>query len=499
MAFNSPLAEWYASGVEPPEDDKTIGHKIDDPLPANWLNWQWHRTYAALDELQKNAVHKSDFDQSLKKADAVQFSGLTVTRDADNAFLTVKATGASGHDVVLNMENETMGTDKYRIKQIFNTANDGMGGEGFLFRAVRPSDGRTVDWKLSGNTGDIWTSGRNLNLGTGYSLNLNEGPLYLRSTNGADTNHFIRYFDETSTKNIDGTRIAGNRGVQLGTMDHGATNGGVFHPTVTIANDFYNISLDVRRQPGRQIQADTFIGVPAGVKLGAYIVNYEDSTSSVGAIVANRYANDDTSIFEAVSLFNGWNPMFSVRGRGQVNVFGKTFLHNGAAQNPMNSAPAISVAIGDHDTGFNWNSDGQMEIFANNQVTAWWNTTQFRVEKAFSVGGTKSAFVQTASHGEQLLYAMESPENRFEDFGEGQIGDDGSVVIQMDPIFLETVEIYGDDYQVHVTGIDGNGFTVPVRGADSFTIHGPAGKKFMYRVLAWRLGYHNLRFNYAAG
>ncbi|WP_426447545.1 hypothetical protein ACP26L_25535 [Paenibacillus sp. S-38] len=499
MPFTSPLAEWLNPGVEPSETEKTEGYQLGDRVPANWLNWQWQRTYAALDELQKNAVHKSDFDQPLKKADTVQFGRLSVIKSGDNALFTLKATGASGRDVVLNMENETMGTDKYRIKQIFNTANDGMGGEGFLFRAVRPSDNRTVDWKLSGESGDIWTSGRHLNVGTGFSLNLNDMPLYIRSINGTDTNHFIRYFDEISTKSIDGVRIGGNRGLQFGTVDHGATNGGVFYPVVTIANDYTNISLDVRRKPGRQIAANTFDGIPAGVKLGAYLVNYEDSTSSVGAIVANRYANDDTSIFEAVSLFNGWNPMFSVRGRGQVNVYGKTFLHNGAAQNPMNSAPAISVAIGDNDTGFNWSQDGQMEIYANNQVTAWWNTGQFRVEKAFSVGGTKSAFVQTASHGEQLLYAMESPENRFEDFGEGQIGDDGSVVIQMDSIFLETVEINGDDYQVHVTGIDGSGFTVPVRGVDSFTIHGPAGKKFMYRVLAWRLGYHNLRFNYAAG
>ncbi|MCZ8518895.1 hypothetical protein [Paenibacillus caseinilyticus] len=497
--FLEQLPGWGAAGVEPPAGKKTDGFQAGEKPPAGYFNWLFTRTSKVLEELQKNAVHKGDFDQSLKKADAVQFSRLSVQKNDDNALITVRATGSSGRDVVVNMENETMATDKFRIKQIFNTANDGMGGAGFLFRAVRPSDGKTIDWKLSGDTADIWTSGRNLNVGSGYSLSLNNQPLYIRSTDGLDKNHFIQYFDETSTKNIDGARIAGNRGVQLGTMDHGATNGGSFHPVVTIANDYTGISLDVRRKPGRQFAESTFQGIPGGVKLGAYIVNYEDSTSSVGAIVANRYASNDTSIFEAVSLYNGWNPRFSVRGMGQVNIWGRTFVHNGAANNLMNSEPAISLAVGDHDTGFNWNSDGQMEIFANNQVTAWWNTTQFRVEKAFSVGGTKSAFVQTASHGEQLLYAMESPENRFEDFGEGEIGDDGSVVIQMDPIFLETVEINGDDYQVHVTGIDGSGFTVPVRGVDSFTIHGPAGKKFMYRVLAWRLGYHNLRFNYAAG
>lgn len=59
MPFNSPIPEWYAPGVEPPEDDKTVGHKIDDPLPANWLNWQWALSYEALKELQLKAAERT--------------------------------------------------------------------------------------------------------------------------------------------------------------------------------------------------------------------------------------------------------------------------------------------------------------------------------------------------------------------------------------------------------------------------------------------------------
>jgi hypothetical protein len=56
----------------------------------------------------------------------------------------------------------------------------------------------------------------------------------------------------------------------------------------------------------------------------------------------------------------------------------------------------------------------------------------------FIATGTKSAVVRTKSYGGRQLYAMESPENWFEDFGRGQLNQ-GHATVKLDPIFAETV------------------------------------------------------------
>lgn len=50
---------------------------------------------------------------------------------------------------------------------------------------------------------------------------------------------------------------------------------------------------------------------------------------------------------------------------------GKQFIH---AHTQYGAAPAISLAIGDNDTGFNWNSDGSISPYANNTSLGTWTT-----------------------------------------------------------------------------------------------------------------------------
>ena len=53
--------------------------------------------------------------------------------------------------------------------------------------------------------------------------------------------------------------------------------------------------------------------------------------------------------------------------------------------------------------------------------------------------GSRSCVVET-SKGPTLLYCQESPEDWFEDFGEGQLGNDRCHVV-LGPVFLEAVTI----------------------------------------------------------
>jgi hypothetical protein len=117
-----------------------------------------------------------------------------------------------------------------------------------------------------------------------------------------------------------------------------------------------------------------------------------------------------------------------------------------------------------------------------------------RITDSLVVLGSKSAAVKTDNGDYRLLYSMESPENWFEDFGEGKLVN-GKAVIQMDPLFTQTVNT-SVKYHVFLTPQD-EPLTLAVanRTASSFEVRGPAGSdiSFSYRIVAKRKGYENLR------
>jgi hypothetical protein len=114
----------------------------------------------------------------------------------------------------------------------------------------------------------------------------------------------------------------------------------------------------------------------------------------------------------------------------------------------------------------------------------------------FIATGTKSALVETVSYGKRELYAVESPENWFEDFGGAQLIQ-GRAVVKLDPIFAETVSTE-DEYHVFLTPKgDCQGLYIARQSAHSFEVreaqHGKGTIAFDYRVVAKRKGYERAR------
>ena len=115
--------------------------------------------------------------------------------------------------------------------------------------------------------------------------------------------------------------------------------------------------------------------------------------------------------------------------------------------------------------------------------------------------GTKSCVVKT-SKGPTLLYCQESPENWFEDFGEGQLIN-GRTRIELDPLFLETVTIDGTNPMKVFVQLEGdcNGVYVS-KGTTSFDVvelkGGTSNVPFSYRVVAKRKGFEDRRLDYTA-
>jgi hypothetical protein len=115
--------------------------------------------------------------------------------------------------------------------------------------------------------------------------------------------------------------------------------------------------------------------------------------------------------------------------------------------------------------------------------------------------GSKSCIVKT-SQGPTALYCQESPENWFEDFGEGTLVN-GQTHIELDALFLETVTINAANPMKVFVQLEGdcNGVYVS-KGVTGFDVvelkNGTSNVPFSYRVVAKRKGFEDKRLDYTA-
>ncbi|HEY1660426.1 MAG TPA: hypothetical protein VGG14_18885 [Candidatus Sulfotelmatobacter sp.] len=105
-----------------------------------------------------------------------------------------------------------------------------------------------------------------------------------------------------------------------------------------------------------------------------------------------------------------------------------------------------------------------------------------------TVAGANSKFSQ--------LYAVQSPENWFEDFGSGELAG-GAATVTLDAAFAE-ITSSSADYRVFLTpNGDCKGLYVTGKTATGFTVRelggGQASVGFDYRIVAHRKGYENVR------
>jgi len=111
--------------------------------------------------------------------------------------------------------------------------------------------------------------------------------------------------------------------------------------------------------------------------------------------------------------------------------------------------------------------------------------------------GSKSAVVPVNGASRKVaLYAIEGPENWFEDAASGQLSN-GEAVVNLESVFQQTVNT-GINYQVFLTpNGDCKGLYVTQKTATSFVVRelggGTSSIAFDYRIMAKRKGYENIR------
>jgi hypothetical protein len=164
----------------------------------------------------------------------------------------------------------------------------------------------------------------------------------------------------------------------------------------------------------------------------------------------------------------------------------------GIAIAAYNNAENISTAKFENDE----NTDGSGNILATHGGH-FGGICVIDVGGNLGCNGSKSAVVPVDGGTRKVaLYAVEAPENWFEDFGSARLSE-GSAVISMEPVFAQTVNT-GLEYHVFLTPKgDCKGLYVTNETAESFEVRefgsGTANIAFDYRIVARRKGYETIR------
>jgi hypothetical protein len=171
-----------------------------------------------------------------------------------------------------------------------------------------------------------------------------------------------------------------------------------------------------------------------------------------------------------------------VYGAGDTGVYG------------VGATKASSVGVHGTGNGYGvWGSGGEYGVYGS-------GGSAYDVYAAanFGVGGSKAAVVALPDNRVVELYAMESPELWFEDFGSGQLRD-GVGEVALDSTFALAVNTAAG-YHVFLTPKgDCEGLYVTNETATGFQVRELRGGKsnvgFDYRIVAKRRGYENLRMD----
>jgi hypothetical protein len=221
---------------------------------------------------------------------------------------------------------------------------------------------------------------------------------------------------------------------------------------------------------------------------------YGFSSSSVGAGVSGTAVSS--------SVEGG-----TVGGSYPFGVWGDTSVGTST-----NLAAGVVGTADDNDAIQGWNnSPGGLPTayFENDESTAgtlpvlqtfggtWAGSCTIDVKGDLKCSGSKSAVVPVDNGQRRVaLYAVEAPQNWFEDFGSGQLAS-GSATVRLDQTFAQTVDT-GTEYHVFLTPKgDCEGLYVTNETGSSFEVHelksGRSNVAFDYRIVALRKGYENVR------
>ena len=175
---------------------------------------------------------------------------------------------------------------------------------------------------------------------------------------------------------------------------------------------------------------------------------------------------------------------------------------NGTYRNLYLRNNAFRAEIGNNrylyltNTGFSVNTTGSIDFMTNNSVqlrgTSTRITSDASVDKSFYVYGTKSSIVRTENYGERLLYAYETPEYLFATYGKSVTNSDGYAEIEIEAMFLETINTDSKNYHVFISPYENVNVHACHLERDRFMVKSDKPNiEFSWQIVAYRKGYEN--------
>jgi hypothetical protein len=251
-------------------------------------------------------------------------------------------------------------------------------------------------------------------------------------------------------------------------------NGATASTYVGIGTMAPQAALDVQNSNGNGINGEGAIGVQGfgtggGGNYGVYGVSYGQSGIENTA---------DTGVWGDTNATNG----IAVLGTAQDAIAGSFVNYN------SDSNPAL-IAVNEYGS-----SNSVYSLIASSGSG---DGCLIATNGNLYCSGSKSAVVPVDSGARKVaLYAVEAPENWFEDFGSGQLSH-GSARIDLEPTFTQTVNT-DLDYHVFLTpNGDCKGLYLSQKSPTSFEVHelggGTSSVAFDYRIVAKRKNYENVR------
>ncbi len=229
--------------------------------------------------------------------------------------------------------------------------------------------------------------------------------------------------------------------------------------------------------------SNTGIGVSGGSTVSAGVAGASPAAGNSGVyglttntdLANGSYGvwGDDSVPTGTAGGSNGGVYGYSQGGDGVVGISNSNSAFNSAGTFFAPNNPFPLVAIG-------WNN----------------NNCLVNTQGDLTCTGSKSAAVPLPDNRWVRLYAVESPENWFEDFGSGTLSN-GSASIALEPTFRDTVTS-SQDYHVFLTPRgDCEGLYLASTSASGFEVrelhHGTSNIAFDYRIVVRRKGYENIR------
>lgn len=200
-------------------------------------------------------------------------------------------------------------------------------------------------------------------------------------------------------------------------------------------------------------------------------------------LLMSSYDNGDS--YGPWLSFNASNFIWSSSPYG-----GNTRISANKDQITLNAPTAYTFSGGNITGGSgSWGIYSSQETFFNSGLRV---REGLSVAGGLSVSGTKSSLVTTKEYGDRLLYAFETPEYLFATYGKATTNEDGYAQVEIEPMFLETINTDSKNYHVFVSPYSKSTAYADYLEKDRFLIKSDKPNvEVSWQLVAYRKGYED--------